>query len=37
MFSYGPDKYGYYLDVKRNFLQIFGSNALLWFIPVFSS
>jgi len=36
-FSYGNDKYGYYLGIRRNFLQVFGSNSLLWFLPVYSS
>jgi hypothetical protein len=27
----------YNLGPKRNFEQVFGRNALLWFIPVYSS
>lgn len=34
MFSYGPDKQGYNLGFKRNFLEIFGEKKLLWFFPV---
>lgn len=34
IFSYGPDKYGFYLGCKRNFKEIFGTNKFLWLIPV---
>uniref|UniRef100_A0A915E1T5 Palmitoyltransferase n=1 Tax=Ditylenchus dipsaci TaxID=166011 RepID=A0A915E1T5_9BILA len=36
-FSYGVDKNIYNLGCKRNFREVFGSNSLLWFIPVFTS
>jgi len=37
VFSWGPDKNGYNLGIKRNYAQVFGSSRLLWFLPVFSS
>lgn len=37
VFTYGPDKKGYNIGVRRNFRQVFGDKPLLWFLPVFSS
>lgn len=34
VFSYGPDKQGYNLGCKRNFVEIFGENKWLWPLPV---
>uniref|UniRef100_A0A0N5A9D3 Palmitoyltransferase n=1 Tax=Syphacia muris TaxID=451379 RepID=A0A0N5A9D3_9BILA len=37
VFSYGVDKKAYNLGIRRNFIEIFGTNRLLWFLPLFSS
>jgi len=37
LFPYGYDRFGFYLGVKRNFLQVFGSNSAMWFMPPFSA
>uniref|UniRef100_A0A8D8RGW3 Palmitoyltransferase n=1 Tax=Cacopsylla melanoneura TaxID=428564 RepID=A0A8D8RGW3_9HEMI len=34
IFSYGPDKRGFHLGVRRNFVEIFGENKWLWLLPV---
>lgn len=36
-FSYGQDKNGYNVGASRNFKEVFGSDKLKWFIPVFTS
>jgi hypothetical protein len=37
VFSYGPDKKGYNIGIRRNYRDVFGKNALLWLIPVRTS
>uniref|UniRef100_A0A914VMJ4 Palmitoyltransferase n=1 Tax=Plectus sambesii TaxID=2011161 RepID=A0A914VMJ4_9BILA len=37
VFTYGPDKNGYNLGIRRNYREVFGSNRLLWFLPIFSA
>jgi len=37
IFPYGPDKKGYDLGLRRNFREIFGSQPLLWLLPIFTS
>ncbi|XP_060596193.1 palmitoyltransferase ZDHHC15B-like isoform X2 [Ruditapes philippinarum] len=37
IFSSGPDKNGFSLGKYNNFIEIFGENKKLWFIPVFTS
>lgn len=37
LFSYGVDKRGFNLGIKRNFQQVFGLNPWLWAVPVFTS
>ncbi len=36
VFMYGPDADAYDLGLLRNFQQVFGSNPLLWLLPIFS-
>uniref|UniRef100_A0A0N4ZI67 Palmitoyltransferase n=1 Tax=Parastrongyloides trichosuri TaxID=131310 RepID=A0A0N4ZI67_PARTI len=36
-FSFGVDKNAYNISLKHNFIEVFGRNPLLWFMPVFSS
>lgn len=36
-FAHGPDKNAYNLGWRRNFIEVFGTNACLWFIPVQTS
>jgi hypothetical protein len=37
MFGYGVDKSAYNLGIKRNFQEVFGTKALLWIFPIFTS
>ncbi|XP_068601120.1 palmitoyltransferase ZDHHC20-A-like [Brachionichthys hirsutus] len=37
VFTSGPDKNGFSLGFKRNVAEVFGEQAKLWLIPVFSS
>ncbi|XP_045205043.2 palmitoyltransferase ZDHHC15B-like isoform X3 [Mercenaria mercenaria] len=37
IFQSGPDKNGFSLGKYNNFIEIFGENKKLWFIPVFTS
>lgn len=36
IFSYGQDKNGFNMGVKMNFADIFGSDKLKWFFPIFT-
>jgi len=36
-FAYGKDKKGFNLGARINFLQVFGDNWKLWFLPVFTT
>ncbi|GMS89413.1 hypothetical protein PENTCL1PPCAC_11588 [Pristionchus entomophagus] len=35
--SHGPDKRAFDMGVSRNYRQVFGSNPILWLLPVYSS
>ncbi|XP_052282205.1 palmitoyltransferase ZDHHC15B-like isoform X2 [Dreissena polymorpha] len=37
IFQSGPDKNGFSLGKYNNFIEIFGENKLMWFVPTFTS
>ncbi len=36
VFIYGSDADAYNLGMLHNFQQVFGSNSLLWLVPIFT-
>jgi len=37
IFAHGVDKKGFNLGMYNNFVEVFGDNSKLWFLPVFTS